>query len=136
MSGICVEPVRAADNCEPGSSAYSSHPSAPGWTRNSHYHDDASGSITTPLALQLLRWRLRINTNGRGTFIEIISVGVALGGLMLNGHARINADLRSMQEEICELRERMVRPKGLFEDFTKRVPAQSTRTPGQVRRYA
>ena len=108
-SGICVEPIWAADNCEPAFSAYSRHRSTLGWKRDSHCHDDANGSIATPVALQLLRWKIHMNTSGMGMIIAIISVGVALGGLMLDGHARINADIRSMQEDICELRERMVR---------------------------
>ena len=65
-----------------------------------------------------------MNTSGMGMIIAIISVGVALGGLMLDGQARINPDIRSMPEEICELRERMVRLQGSFEDFTKRAAAQ------------
>lgn len=60
--------------------------------------------------------------NGKRLIIAMISVGVALGGLMLNGHAQINSDIQAMQEEIADLRERMARLEGLFGGFTKRAP--------------
>ena len=62
--------------------------------------------------------------NGKGLIVAVISVGVALGGLMLNGHARINRDIRTLQEDVSDLRERMARLEGLFEGFTRREAGQ------------
>ena len=69
--------------------------------------------------------------NGKGLIITVISVGVGLGGLILNGQrtsSRDIADLRSevaalrteVHDDIADLRERMARLEGLFEGFTKR----------------
>ena len=59
--------------------------------------------------------------------IAVVSVGVGLGaltatlgGLILNGQSRMNADIRSLQEDVGDLRERMARLEGLFEGYTKR----------------
>ena len=65
--------------------------------------------------------------NGKGLIIAIVSVGVALGGLtatlgglMLTGQSRMNGDIRSMQDDITDLRERMARLEGLFEGHLNR----------------
>ena len=43
---------------------------------------------------------------------------------MLNGHARINRDIRTLQEDVSDLRECMARLEGLFEGFTRREAGQ------------
>lgn len=58
--------------------------------------------------------------NGKGLIVAVLGVGVALGGLMLQGHASINADIRDMRMDIAELRERMARLEGLFEGHLNR----------------
>lgn len=69
--------------------------------------------------------------NGKGQILTVIGVGVALGGLMLRGHADINRGIRSLQEDvaslredthrdIAHLRERMARLEGLFEGHLNR----------------
>ena len=69
--------------------------------------------------------------NGKGLIIAIISVGVGLGalsatlgGLILSGQSRMNSDIRMLQEDVGDLRERMARLEGLFEGFTKRGDSQ------------
>lgn len=65
--------------------------------------------------------------NGKGLIVAVVSVGVGLGtltatigGLILNGQSRMHADIRSLQEDVGDLRERMARLEGLFEGYTKR----------------
>ena len=50
--------------------------------------------------------------NGKGLIIAILSVGVALGGLMLRGFAGIDTEIAAMREDIGDLRERMARLEG------------------------
>lgn len=52
--------------------------------------------------------------------IAIITIGIALAGLMLNGQHSIN----ELRRDMADLRERMARLEGLFEGFTGR--SQST----------
>ncbi len=58
--------------------------------------------------------------NGKGLIIAIVGVGVGLGGMMQHGFSRINSDIRSMQDDITDLRERMARLEGLFEGHLNR----------------
>lgn len=51
--------------------------------------------------------------------IGIITVGLALAGLILGG---VRPELRSLRQEVNGLRERMARLEGLFEGFTGRQP--------------
>lgn len=69
--------------------------------------------------------------NGKGLIVAIVSVGVGLGaltatlgGLILNGQSRMNSDIRSLQGDIGELRERMARLEGLFEGHLDRDGSQ------------
>lgn len=64
--------------------------------------------------------------NGKGLIVAVISVGVSLGlltatlgGLILSGQTHISNDIRSMHEDISDLRERMARLEGLFEGHVK-----------------
>lgn len=68
--------------------------------------------------------------NGRGLIVAVISVGVALGGLMLRGFSRIDTEIVAMRGDIAGLRdrmnslevtltERMARLEGLFEGHVK-----------------
>ena len=50
--------------------------------------------------------------NGRALVITVISVSVALGGLMLQGFSRIDTEIAGMRDEIGDLRERMARLEG------------------------
>lgn len=54
--------------------------------------------------------------------IGIITVGLALAGLILGG---VRPDLKSLRQEVNHLRERMARLEGLFEGFTGRQPETS-----------
>ena len=65
--------------------------------------------------------------NGKGLIVAVVSVGVGLGaltatlgGLILSGQSRMRLDIRSLQEDVGDLRERMARLEGLFEGYTKR----------------
>ncbi|MDE0123216.1 MAG: hypothetical protein OXN97_01445 [Bryobacterales bacterium] len=69
--------------------------------------------------------------NGKGLIIAVVSVGVALaaltatlGGLILSGQSRMNSDIRVLQEDVADLRERMARLEGLFEGHLNRDAAQ------------
>ncbi len=60
--------------------------------------------------------------NGRGLIIAVISVGVGLGGLTLNGQRTTNraieglrVEMTEVRSDIADLRERMARLEGLFE---------------------
>ncbi len=69
--------------------------------------------------------------NGKGTIIAIISVGIALSGLILNGQrttnraienlrSQVNRDFAEVRTNITDLRERMARLEGLFEGHLER----------------
>ena len=65
--------------------------------------------------------------NGKGMIIAIVSVGIGLGGLILNGQrstsreiAGIRSELVAVREDIADLRERMARLEGLFEGHLSR----------------
>lgn len=62
--------------------------------------------------------------NGKGLIIAIISVGVGLGGLIVNGQRSTNRAIAELREDVADLRERMARLEGLFEGFTKRESAR------------
>ena len=47
--------------------------------------------------------------------IAIVSVGVALAGLILTGQRAIRAELATQRQEIAALRERMAHMEGLLE---------------------
>ena len=59
---------------------------------------------------------------GTGLIIALVSVGVGLGaltatlgGLLLRGQSRMNSDIRSLQSDVGDLRERMARLEGQME---------------------
>lgn len=69
--------------------------------------------------------------NGKGLIIAILSVGVGLGGLILNGQRSTNraidglriefrTDIAEIRSDIGDLRERMARLEGLFEGHLNR----------------
>ena len=69
--------------------------------------------------------------NGKGIMIAVVTTGVALGGLILNGQrstnraiesmrAQINRDFAEVRSDIADLRERMARLEGLFEGHLNR----------------
>lgn len=62
--------------------------------------------------------------NGKGLIFTVIAVGVSLGlglgTLILTGHARIDRDIQSLQENVSDLSERMARLEGLFEGHLNR----------------
>ncbi len=65
--------------------------------------------------------------SGKGHIIAIVSVGVGLGGLILNGQrttneamAGLREDVAGVRQDVAELRERMARLEVLFEGFVRR----------------
>ena len=72
--------------------------------------------------------------SGKGLVVAIVSVGIGLGGLILNSQRTTNQAIGEIQDDIAELRndmdglrdrmggleQRMARLEGLFEGFTKR----------------
>lgn len=63
--------------------------------------------------------------------IAVLSVGVALAGLMLTGLRGVRVEMRDIRVElhdarsdVGDLRERMARLEGLFEGFTDRVKSE------------
>ena len=57
--------------------------------------------------------------NGKGLIVTVISVGVglgalttAIGGLILSGQSSMKSDIRAVQEDIGDLRERMAHLEG------------------------
>ena len=50
--------------------------------------------------------------------VAILTVAVALAGLILNGEHSVRRDIADLRTQIVELRERMARLEGLFEGFT------------------
>ena len=64
--------------------------------------------------------------NGKGLIVTVISVGVglgalttAIGGLILSGQSSIKSDIRAVQEDIGDLRERMARLEGLVDTLVE-----------------
>ena len=64
--------------------------------------------------------------NGKGLIVAVVSVGVASGGLILNGQRTLEAAIASnreaiaaLQEDVSGLREPMTRRAGLFEGHVK-----------------
>ena len=68
--------------------------------------------------------------NGKGLIIVIVSVGLGLAGLILNGQratsrgiselrSYVHAQITEVREDIADLRERMARLEGLFEGHFK-----------------
>lgn len=53
--------------------------------------------------------------------IAVISVGVALAGLMLTGLRAVRVEVHDLRNDVGDLRERMARLEGLFEGFTGRA---------------
>ena len=53
--------------------------------------------------------------------IAVISVGVALAGLMLTGLRAVRVEVQDLRNDVGDLRERMARLEGLFEGFTGRA---------------
>ena len=65
--------------------------------------------------------------NGKAIIIAVISVGVGLGGLILNGQRTTNraiselrGEIREIRSDVGDLRERMARLEGLFEGHVNR----------------
>ena len=65
--------------------------------------------------------------NGKAIIIAVISVGVGLGGLILNGQRTTNraiselrGEIREIRSDVGDLRERMARLEGLFEGHLNR----------------
>ena len=58
--------------------------------------------------------------------IAVISVGVALAGLMLTGLRAVRVEMHDLRNDVGDLRERMARLEGLFEGFTGRVRPSSS----------
>ena len=69
--------------------------------------------------------------NGKGLIIVIVSVGLGLAGLILNGQratsmggiselrSYVHAEITEVREDIADLRERMARLEGLFEGHSR-----------------
>ena len=53
--------------------------------------------------------------------IAIISVGVALAGLILNGQRSLRAEMQSQREAIISLLERMAHLEGLLEGLREAI---------------
>lgn len=65
--------------------------------------------------------------NGKAIIIAVISVGVGLGGLIVNGQRTTNraiselrGEIREIRSDVGHLRERMARLEGLFEGHVNR----------------
>ncbi|MYJ75751.1 MAG: hypothetical protein F4089_11900 [Gammaproteobacteria bacterium] len=58
--------------------------------------------------------------------IAVISVGVALAGLMLTGLRAVRVEMHDLRNDVGDLRKRMARLEGLFEGFTGRVRPESS----------
>ncbi len=56
--------------------------------------------------------------NGKG--LIVVSVGIALGGLILNGQRVTNQAFAEVRSDIANLRERMARLEDLFEGHLNR----------------
>ena len=54
--------------------------------------------------------------------LTIILVGAAVAGLALDGQISTNRAIDQLRRDVAGLRERMARPEGLFEGFTRAVP--------------
>ena len=55
--------------------------------------------------------------NGKGLIIAIVTVGVGLGGLILNGQHTTNRAIAKLQEDVSDLRERMARMEGRMDSL-------------------
>lgn len=53
--------------------------------------------------------------NGNQIVIAIVSVGIGLGGLILNGQHTTNGAIADLREDFGDLSERMAPLEGLFE---------------------
>ena len=60
--------------------------------------------------------------NNKGLIITVISVGIALAGLITGLHSSLRTDIRAIQSDVADLRERMARLEGLMEGYTRRRP--------------
>ena len=65
--------------------------------------------------------------NGKAIIIAVVSVGVGLGGLILNGQrtthraiSELRGEIREIRSDVGDLRERMARLEGLFEGHLNR----------------
>ena len=71
--------------------------------------------------------------------IAIITVGVGLAGLILNGQRNQREDMKSVQKEITGLRERMAHLEGLLESLRDviigRRPAVAEAVPEDTGQY-
>lgn len=56
--------------------------------------------------------------------IAVISVGVALAGLMLTGLRAVRVEMHDLRNDVGDLRQRMARLEGLFEGFTGRARSE------------
>ena len=56
-----------------------------------------------------------------GLGVTIISVGIALAALILNGHHNLRKEIGELREEINGLRERMARLEGLLEGLREAI---------------
>ena len=66
--------------------------------------------------------------------IAVISVGVALAGLMLTGLRAVRVEVHDLRNDVGDLRERMARLEGLFEGFAGRTRSESSAVPGPLAR--
>ncbi|MYK47939.1 MAG: hypothetical protein F4029_17115 [Gammaproteobacteria bacterium] len=66
--------------------------------------------------------------------IAVISVGVALAGLMLTGLRAVRVEVHDLRNDVGDLRERMARLEGLFEGFTGRTRSEPSAVPGPLAR--
>ena len=66
--------------------------------------------------------------------IAVISVGVALAGLMLTGLRAVRVEVHDLRSDVGDLRKRMARLEGLFEGFTGRTRSEPSTVPGALAR--
>lgn len=64
--------------------------------------------------------------------IAVISVGVALTGLILTVLRTVQVEMHALRGDVGDLRERMARLEGLFEGFTGRTRSAPSTVPGPL----